>query len=173
MSNLTEPKVCCIFGHTHWDANTNGEQLTYQMALFYQINLLIERGVLSFISQLTPGIDLWCTDYIAGIINTCNAAEDKSCLVPAHYSKLTLHVFHMPTVRSNLENAPILRAAFSVLSAKGIPKEECVQRIVNASTHMFAVYDEWETPFPLIYARERGLEIIRFTPQTVLTAYRK
>lgn len=40
------------------------------------------------------------------------------------------------------------------------------------STHMLAEYDEWDTPFPLIYARERGLEIIRFTPKSVLAEYK-
>lgn len=167
--------TCCFYGPTSPALSPDKGDLVPYIALIYQIDSLITRGVYEFNTCLLPGVDTLCVSYIANIAIDPNDKEAVARLAPSQYASLRIHVFHIPfskVFEGNLDTMEILRDAASIHIHKDTSKKQRIKTMIDSSTHMLAVCPEGKNPLPVAYAEKRGVEVMRFTVPGLVAALR-
>lgn len=165
--------TCCFYGKPTPLFLTQAEYETFYIALVYQVDLLMRKGILTFNTCMLPGTDLLCASYIAGLINNYNRMERKENAVPIECGFLRVHLYRAAfpdrlTIELAQMMGSILSAVSSIRHTHAASESDCVRDAIRSSTHMLAVCPAGDTPDAVSYAEECGLEVIRFTPEGLI-----
>lgn len=166
---------CCFYGPVSTTFSPYGDDLTTLMALVYQIDALINRGIYVYNTCLLPGIDSLCACHISGIAIDPRDEDAVARLRPRAFARLRVHVFNIPfsdDSKKNEDTMNFLKTAASIHIDEGASEDDRIKRAIEASTHMLAVCPEGEAPFPVSYAQQCGLTVMRFSTSELIYAFR-
>jgi len=169
------PLSCCFAGpnpkNLPYDSDENHPDCRrLKMVLVYEIERLVQSGVTTFLTGMTPGPVTWCSEFA---LEMKKKNSDVLLIAYLPYEEQSIHWRNEDAERY----FDILAQVDDVITLQTRYTSDCMskhrQRLVDASSLVLAVHDGGRdgTKYMLDYAGNKGLGIVTVHPVTMERKY--
>lgn len=169
------PQACCFAGMNPKKLPFGGDEnhpgcLRLKLVLVYELERMVEKGIATFLTGMTPGPDTWCAEYV---LEMKRRNRDIMLIAFLPYEEQSIYWPNEDAERY----FDILSQVDDVITLQGHYTSGCMYRhrlsLVDASSLVLAVHDGCRggTKYMLNYAWKKGLDIVTVHPATLEKKY--